>query len=63
MVRDGRLVGHQQRFPTLGTSLPCVGSYRKAPDEASGHWSARDGADAELDTRLFVSRPQTTTSR
>ncbi len=33
LVREGRLIEHRQHFPTLGTSLPCVGSHSAAPDE------------------------------
>ncbi len=61
LVRDGRLVEHQQVFPTLGRSLPCVGSYSRAPDDADREGSLQDGADAEL--HPFVSRPQPTISR
>lgn len=32
LVRDGRLIDHAHEFPTLGKSVPCVGSQSKAPD-------------------------------
>ena len=46
-MRDGRLVEHHQQFPTLGTSLPCVGSHSMAPVDASGGRSAHGASDAE----------------
>lgn len=61
-MRDGRLVGHQQQFPTLGTSLPCVGSHRKAPDDASRHRSPHGTSDAER-PQPPVSPPQAMISR
>jgi len=30
LVRDGRLIEHRHTFPSLGTSVPCVGSSAKA---------------------------------
>jgi len=33
LVRDGRLIEHSHQFPTLGTSVTCVGSHLKAPDD------------------------------
>lgn len=63
LVRDGRLVEHHQQFPTLGTSLPCVGSHSKAPDDAGGQQSLHGRADAELDLLPLDNRPQATISR
>jgi len=62
-VRDGRLIQHQQVFPTLGTSLPCVGSHSKAPDDPGDQRPPRDRPDAELHPRPFVNRPRATISR
>ncbi len=62
-MREGRLIQHQQVFPTLGTSLPCVGSHSKAPDDPDDQWSPRDRAGAELHPRPFVSRPRATIVR
>jgi hypothetical protein len=31
LVRGGRLIEHQHTFPSLGTSVSCVGSYAKQP--------------------------------
>jgi hypothetical protein len=61
LLRDGRLVEHQQVFPTLGTSLSCVGSYSRALDDAGPQGPLHGRADAEL--HPFVSRPQPTTPR
>jgi len=64
MGRDGRLAEHRQQLPTLGTSLPGVGSHTKAPDEAPRHRSPHDGADDGLNPpRPFGNRPQATISR
>ena len=41
-VRDGRFVEHEHLFPTLGKSLPCVGSGSLAPDD-SGLLGSRPG--------------------
>jgi len=35
LVRDGRLIEHWHEFPTLGKSLPCVGSYSKATGDGA----------------------------
>lgn len=35
LVHDGKLVAHRHSFPELGTSLPCVGSHSRAPQ----NWS------------------------
>ncbi len=61
-MRDGRLVEHQQSFPTLGTSLPCVGSHSKVADDAASQRSLPDSPDTEPQTRPFVSDPQATIS-
>ena len=61
-MRDGRLVEHQQQFPTLGTSLTCVGSHSKALDDATDE-RLPQGLDAELPSRLSASHPQATISR
>ncbi len=63
LVRDGRLIQHRQVFPTLGTSLPCVGSYSKAPGDPHDQRSPRGRSDAEPHPRPFVNRPQATISR
>ena len=63
LVRDGRLVEHQQQFPTLGTSLTCVGSHSKALDDATDERSSQVRDDAELTPRPSVSHPQATISR
>lgn len=46
LVRDGRLIDHWHQFPTLGKSLPCVGSQSKAPDDWELQESPSSGADA-----------------
>jgi len=43
LVRDGRLIAHQHTFPSLGTSVSCVGSDAKAP-ESGAHESVRGSA-------------------
>lgn len=43
LVRDGRLIDHTHEFPTLGKSVPCVGSQSKAPDG----WAAPDASRPE----------------
>lgn len=62
-MRDGRLVEHQQQFPTLGTSLTCVGSHSKALDDAPDERSLPGADDAELTPGPSVSHPQATISR
>jgi len=37
LVRDGRLIEHQHTFPTLGTSVPCVGSYVRVAAPTAVH--------------------------
>ena len=63
LVRDGRLVEQQQQFPTLGTSLTCVGSHSKAPDDAGDQRSLPGSDDAEVHPRPFASDPPATISR
>jgi hypothetical protein len=52
-VRDGRLVEHEHLFPTLGKSLPCVGSGGLAPDDSGLQGSrpggSNDGREAEAE--------------
>jgi hypothetical protein len=45
-VRDGRLIDHSHEFPTLGKSLPCVGSQSRAPDDWALQETARSGVSA-----------------
>jgi hypothetical protein len=37
LVRDGRLIEHQHTFPTLGTSVTCVGSDVRVAAPAAVH--------------------------
>ncbi len=46
LVRDGRLIDHSHEFPTLGKSLPCVGSQSRAPDDWALQETARSGVSA-----------------
>ena len=51
LVRDGKLIAHRHTFPDLGTSLPCVGSHRRAPQ----HWlptASPGGTPARADDEL-----------
>lgn len=42
LVRDGRFIEHVHQFPTLGRSLPCVGSLSRAPDD----WALQESLTA-----------------
>lgn len=42
LVRDGRFIEHAHLFPTLGKSLPCVGSLSRAPDD----WALQESLTA-----------------
>ena len=58
-VRDDRLVEHRHLFPSLGTSLACVGSHvRAAPDaDTDGRWKDA-GATGAHGRRLTSARVQ-----
>ncbi len=46
LVRDSRLIDHSHEFPTLGKSVPCVGSQSKVPDDWALQETARSGVSA-----------------
>jgi hypothetical protein len=48
LVRDGRLIAHQHTFPSLGTSVSCVGSDAKAPESVTSSAPAGRGLATDI---------------